>query len=398
MFFAKKGAGTLIKMMAEASTGDPNLNLVDSRIGIVSFSSIANTDVELTTERAPLRTAIASLSAGGGTNHKVAFEAAEKVLGPKGTNRQIAIMFTDGITTVGGDATHITDRMKAAGIEIYCIGLLDDPALLNRWASDPSTDHVSVTNDEKKLEDLFKKVASQSMIAGAQNITIRETVSSDFKITSVNPPSFGTAQLNGERNIIWTMDYAGVNLNPKTYSLTFEIKHIGNNGGIKAFNQSVSYQDQAGVQLTFPDPVIEVTCSDKPVYPEPCPKPTPFTISGCQDSQHIILSDTTLQSLGRIVQIDVTLKSICPGKRTAVAIFLMELNPDGIELPRGVKHVLVPAHTKNTCQDITLKCIRFILPEDLDASGTADSICNSRHFNVRVTANYIDTDFSCCLL
>ena len=91
-----------------------------------------------------------------------------------------------------------------------------------------------------------------------------------------------------------------------------------------------------------------------------------------------------------------TLKAVCPGKRVAASIMLMELSPDGAELPRGVKHILVPAQTGEECRDVSLKCIQFSLPEALDASGNTGSICNSRQFAARVIANYVDTDFSCC--
>ena len=397
MFFARRGAGNLMKMVSAASTGDDSADFVDSRVGIVSFSTEATADVPLTTSRALLRTAIASLRAGGDTNHAAAFEAAEAMLGPKGTNRQVAIMFTDGMTTTGGDATPITDRMKAAGIEIYCIGLVDDPALLNRWASEPLAEHVSATNDEKELDTLFSKVASRTVLAGAQNVLIRETLSPEFRIVTLNAPAFGTAKLEGDRSILWTMDYAGVNLDPETYALSFEMVHTGSTGGSKAFNQSLVYQDEAGTALQFPSPSIQVTCSGGgELYPEPCPEPTMFTVPGCQDAAHVTLMSVSLQGLGRIVQVDATLKAVCPGKRVAASILLMEVASDGTEIPRGVKHILVPAQTGEACQDITLNCIQFSLPEALDAVGTTDSICNARQFTARVIANYVDTDFTCC--
>ena len=132
------------------------------------------------------------------------------------------------------------------------------------------------------------------------------------------------------------------------------------------------------------------------LYPEPCPEPTEFTVEGCRDAAHVVLGDVAMQGLGRIVQVDVTLKAICPGKQVAASILLMEVAPDGTELPRGVKHILVPAQTGDACKDITLKCIQFSLPEGLDATGNADSVCNVRKFAARVIANYVDTDFTCC--
>ena len=100
----------------------------------------------------------------------------------------------------------------------------------------------------------------------------------------------------------------------------------------------------------------------------------------------MMLNPVSLQGLGRIIQVDATLKAVCPGKRIAASIVLMDVAPEGTEIPRGVKHSLVPAQTGEDCQDITLNCIRFSLPEALDAVGTTDSICNARQFAARVIA------------
>ena len=156
----------------------------------------------------------------------------------------------------------------------------------------------------------------------------------------------------------------------------------------------------AGNSTAVDDPELFVTpacpgCEGVDV-PEGCPEPTLFTIPGCKDAIRVVLDPAGIASLGRIVQLDVTLKAVCPGKRVAVSIMLMELGPDGTELPRGVKHILVPARTGEACQDVTLNCVQFSLPEALDASGKTGSICDPRQFSARVIANYVDTDFACC--
>lgn len=98
----------------------------------------------------------------------------------------------------------------------------------------------------------------------------------------------------------------------------------------------------------------------------------------------------------RILQLDVTLKNICPNKRVALAVLLSEVDDHGNEYKRGMKTITVPAHTKDGCRDVTVRCIKFVLPEDLDVSGTTDSICNRRKFKARFITHYIDHDFECC--
>ena len=151
---------------------------------------------------------------------------------------------------------------------------------------------------------------------------------------------------------------------------------------------SVSNSDQDLVSVNAAASVSSV--------PEPCPEPTAFTVDGCRDAIRVPLAETSLGGLGRILQLDVVIKNVCPGKRVAVSILLSELDSDGVEQPRGVKHLLIPAQTGTECRDVSLHCIPFSLPEALDATGNTGSICNARKFHARAMANYVDTDFTCC--
>lgn len=50
-----------------------------------------------------------------------------------------------------------------------------------------------------------------------------------------------------------------------------------------------------------------------------------------------------------------------------------------------------------TCRDVLVKCIKFVVPEDLDVSGGMENaMCNERKFKVRFIAHNIDTDYRCC--
>lgn len=395
MFYARQAARELIRTIADASApmGSDTIG-GGSRMAIVSFASEAAQDVPLTDDLVPLNNAITALSGSGNTNHRAAFEAAEVLLGAKGANRQIAVMFTDGLTTTGGDATPVTNRMKAAGVEIYSIGLLDDPAPLELWASLPLDAHVSYTSDQKALTELFQRVAAEIVIPGARDVVIREQVSPDFRITSVQPADVGAARITSPRELVWTVPSAGLTLEPQPLTLTFDITHVGETGGVKEFNESITYEDRAGSTLIFPSPSLNVSCGSGPV--PPCPAPGIFTIPGCQDALRIRLDDEELEALGRILQLDVTVKAVCPGKRLAVSVLLYEIDSSCAAHPRGVRHLLVPAQTGEGCRDVTLRCISFSVPEALDPSGNTGNLCNAREFRVQVISNYVDTDFLPC--
>ena len=135
----KNGAKKFIDIIDEATDGYQDGHIGNgSHIGIVSFAETATQDTQLITSVADLKAAVDALSAGGTTNHKDAFEKALQLLDPLSNHAKVMVMFTDGVTTAGGDATPVATQAKAEGVTIYCIGLsgnggIDEQAL-NDWA------------------------------------------------------------------------------------------------------------------------------------------------------------------------------------------------------------------------------------------------------------------------
>lgn len=396
----KAGAKTFIDIIDEATDSSQDGNIGSgSRMGIVSFSDTATADTQLITSVATLKNAVDSLTADGSTNHADAFAKATQLFDPLSTNAKVIVLFTDGKTTAGPPPAPVAAAARASGVIIYCIGLIGsdgiDVSVLNDWATDPNASHVAVTPDDADLEELFKDLAANISKTGATNIVIDEVVNSDFAITSMIPPTKGTAMMIDSNTIQWKISELGVSANEGA-SLEFYIKHIAPDPGQKLVNQSITYSDSEGNVVVFPDPSVTVECGIV-VNPEPCPVPVDLTIDGCQDSVVIDVGDTYLESLGRILQLDVTIKNVCPGKRVALAVILTEVDPNGDEYQRGMKAITIPAHNSPSCRDILVKCIKFVLPEDLDVSGgTPKAICNPRNFKARFIAHNIDTDYRCC--
>ena len=83
-------------------------------------------------------------------------------------------------------------------------------------------------------------------------------------------------------------------------------------------------------------------------------------------------------------------------KYDALAVLLSEVDPEGNEYKRGQKTMTIPAHTGECCRDVVVRHVKFVLPEDLDVSGSPNDICNTRNFKARFIAHYIDNDFDCC--
>ena len=395
----KNGAKAFIDIIDEATDGTQDGQIGSgSRIAVVSFASTATQDTQLITSVADLKAAVDALTAGGSTNHADAFTKASELLAAPSTNARVMVMFTDGETTVGPDPSPIAAAARAAGVIIYAIGLSGrggvDVSALEDWASKPASSYVAITPDDAELEELFKDLARNIAKPGATDVVVTDTVSPCFRITSVAMPTKGTASLLDADTVQWQIDELGVSQSEGAV-LEFTVQHIGSCSGTVEVNESISYDDAEGNVVSFPSPELEVDCNII-IRPEICPEPVELTVDGCEDTLEFDAGDLGMESLGRIVQLSVTLKNVCPHRRVALAAILTEVDDHGLEYKRGMKTVLVPAHTKESCRDVTVRCIKFVLPESLDVSGSTSSICNARNFKARFIANYIDDDFTCC--
>ena len=211
----------------------------------------------------------------------------------------------------------------------------------------------------------------------------------------MSTPTKGAASVIDAQSLRWTIDKLGVS-GSEGASLDFVVQHLGGCSGTVEINSEITYDDKEGNHVEFPNPVLEVDCGSD-VFPEPCPEPVSVHIDGCEDAIEFDAGDLHLESLGRILQLDVTLRNVCPHRRVALAVILSEVDEHGLEHKRGLKTVTVPAHTRTQCRDVTVRCIKFVLPEDLDVSGgSTEGICDRRNFKVRFIAHYIDHDFDCC--
>ena len=395
----KEAAKVFIDIIDEATDGTQDGQIGSgSRIGIVSFADTAVQDTGLITSVADLKAAVDALSAGGSTNHADAFTKALALFDPASTNAKVMVMFTDGVTTAGGPPNPVATLAKSQGVIIYSLGLMGnggiDEQALQDWASEPKAAHVAIAPTDEDLEELFRDLARNITNPGATNIVIEEVVESCFRITSISAPTKGTATLSGERTLRWSIASLGTTQSEGA-ELTFAVQHNGLCSGLLTVNESITYTDTEGNAVSFDDPVIDVDCGED-VFPEPCPEPVDITIGGCEDSLVFDAGDLVMDSLGRILQLDVTLRNVCPGKRVALAVILTEVDEEDNEHNRGLKTMVIPAHSQTSCRDVTVRCIKFVLPEELDVSGSPDALCDRRNFRARFIANYIDSTFECC--
>lgn len=394
----KTGVDTFIDIIATATDGAPDQIGSGSHIGIVSFATTAVQDTGLITSVADLKAATAALVAGGNTNHGDAFTQATALLSAS-TNNRVMVMFTDGETTTGPNPSPIAAAARALGITIYCIGLVGadgiDVNALNDWASDPDTTHVAIAPDSSELEEIFADLAANITIPGATNIVIDEIINPDFTITSTPVASVGIITNITANSFQWSISSLGTTTT-ESATVTFGIQHTADTSGIKHIDQSITYTDTEGNVVTFADPTVNVTCPQE-FDIDICPIPVDIAITGCEDFVEFDAGDLQLEDMGRILQLDVTLQNVCPNKRVALAVMLYEVDENDVQYPRGMKTMTIPAHTETECTSVLVRCIRFILPEDLNVSGEAPGDeCAPRNMRAQFFAHYVDTDFVCC--
>ena len=397
----KNAANVFIDIIDESTDGVPDGTIGGgSRIGVVSFSDTATQDTQLITSVSDLKTAVDALDAGGSTNHADAFAQALDLFDPQSANAKVMVMVTDGVTTAGGDPNVVATAAKAAGVTIYIIGLSGnggiDETALRQWSSQPSTEFVSIAPSDAELEAIFGDLAQTIVSPGATNIVLNDFITDCFRILSLTAPTKGTAMLVNERQIRWTISELGATAAEEAV-LRFTVEHLGVCEGLLSVNESVDYDDAQGNTVDFGDPQIEVNCGTV-IIPEPCPVAVEITLQGCEDEIEFDAGDVLLESLGRVLKLDVTIPNVCPGRRVALAVILTEVDDEDNEFRRGMKTLVIPAHDAPSCRDITVRCIRFVLPEELDVSGDETRLCDERRFRARFIANYIDAGFTCCTL
>ena len=371
-----------------------------SRMGIVSFADLGTQDTQLITDVAAPKAVVNGLVAGGASNQADGFANALALFDLLSPNRRIMVMITDGISSVGGDPNVMASAAKAAGVTIYMVGLPGNDgiseAALRQWASQPDTQYVSISPSDAELEGILVDVAQDIAGPGVTNVVINEYLSDCFRIQSVATPTTGTATLLDENHLQWLIPELGTD-GPEEAVLRFTATHLGACSGLIAVNEFIDYDDAQGNVPDFGDPEILVNCGDI-VIPEPCPVAVDVSMAGCVDEIEIDAGAVLLESLGRILKLDVTIPNVCPGRRMALAVILTEVDAEGNEYRRGMKTLVIPAHDGEGCRDVTVRCIRFVLPEELDVSGEPDGICDQRNFRARFMANYIDAGFTCCRL
>ena len=250
----KAGANQFVDIIDEGTDGVLDGVIANgSRVGVVSFADSATVNQPLTGSAGAVKSAVNALVASGGTNHEAAITTAQSQLAG-GSGNDIMIIFTDGQTTVGGDASNEAAAARAAGTEIFVIGLGDvNQAELADWATDPDSSHLFITPSASDVEAIFQAIGAAVVVPAATDVRVVDTVNGHFAVSNAAASKGAVGQVGNV--LTWTLP----SLQTETVTLTYTVTHDPTKpGGVEQVNDSVTYTDAEGHVVTFPSPTVRV--------------------------------------------------------------------------------------------------------------------------------------------
>ena len=133
-------------------------------LGVVQFSSSADTVIGLSSDASAIKSAISTLpQMRGNTNTGAGFSQAKSILDTQGrpnTAGKLAIIITDGRQNMGTPAEDISDALQKEGVAVFGVGVGNqiDPAEIQRWCSKPLDSHYFSVSDFSHLETILQKI------------------------------------------------------------------------------------------------------------------------------------------------------------------------------------------------------------------------------------------------
>ncbi len=177
------------KNAAKAFVDRLDLSPGADQVGLVSYSSSALLEHQLSQTAGTVRSRIDALSASGYTNITDGINKAQEELESERhvpENRPIMILMTDGEHNVGPVPGPAADDAKDKGTRIITIGLGDvNEAELQSLASSPGDYYYAP--DSSALEHIYEQIAGSIMGVPATNIVLTDTLSSNVDLV---PNSF----------------------------------------------------------------------------------------------------------------------------------------------------------------------------------------------------------------
>lgn len=249
------------------------MDLTKHQVGIVDFSTDPYTgSFPLTTNAANAKSYIDSIQASGGTDTGGAIQKAIGMLADHRPDSQpVIVLMTDGQANDASYAKQQAQAAKDAGIVFYTIALLsatENPdtsapnVLLKEMAT--TSQHHHFVLGSKGLSEIYSAIVSEIGLASAYDVTVTETVSSEFEIVP------GSYDQNIPQPIVNgnTLTWNFIELKDEPLSFRYKIRpKTGSMIGTKPVTTgaNIVYKDYTGVQRSYSIPPTTVEVK----YPAP---------------------------------------------------------------------------------------------------------------------------------
>jgi hypothetical protein len=241
-----------------------------SQVGVVSFAGTATVDAELAATTASAKSAVAALTASGGTNHGAAINLAQAQFA--GSNDRAMVIVTDGGTTTGPDPAAAATAAKNAGTTIFTVGLGISGSsaawvALQSWAS-PGQAYLAP--DAGGLDAIFDAIGAAITGPAATDVRVTEQLGPFFGLTGSPAASKGTVTpaLDG-RSLTWTIDELGSETATLTYTVTHD-ETADPVGGTTSVSSTSATSDQGAIAVDGGEAVVTVECEGELVVDETC--------------------------------------------------------------------------------------------------------------------------------
>ena len=243
------------------AVGNDGLFANGGRVGVVGFSTSAETVTGLSADETAVRNAImANPQAGGSTCISCGLNQASAVMGPDDAARnQLVIVITDGNANAGDPTASAAANLQSKA-EVFAVGVGDgiSQATLNTIATDPDADHTFTVGGFGSLAALLSTIVSAIVVPGATNPSVVVTLDAGWDLVPGSVTANLGATVSGETANGFTVSRSS--LGDENLVITYGVTHEGSPCGPLNVNSSVAYTDDEGAAVTFPPVVVTVTC------------------------------------------------------------------------------------------------------------------------------------------
>ncbi|HEY3003568.1 MAG TPA: VWA domain-containing protein [Kribbellaceae bacterium] len=243
------------------AVGSDGLFANGGRVGVVGFSTSAETVIGLSGDETAVRDAIATdPQSAGSTCIACGLDQASAVMGPDDPSRnQLVIVITDGNANLGNTAASASSLQAKA--EVFAVGVGDgiSQSTLETVASGSGSTNTFSVGSFGDLHTLLNTLIAAVTVPGATNPSVAVTLATGWDLV----PGSVTANLAGSSIGGVTVDgftWSRSNLSDEDLVITYQIKHEGAPCGPLPVNSAVAYHDDEGAVVNFPPVVVTVNC------------------------------------------------------------------------------------------------------------------------------------------